>query len=129
ADGNVLWLGQPTHAQAPDKASKQSSAAILGGWTLNKDLSDQPGNFDNRGDSAGGDGQDRRGGGAGRRGGFGGGRRGGFGGDGGGAVDQQRLARMRDALRDIMNPPDHLVIADTGSIIVLTAPDGRTLRL
>lgn len=28
-----------------------------------------------------------------------------------------------------MNPPAHLVIVDTGSMIVVTAPDGRTLRL
>jgi hypothetical protein len=36
---------------------------------------------------------------------------------------------MREAMRDIANPPDHLVIVDTGSMIVLTGPDGRTLRL
>jgi hypothetical protein len=32
-------------------------------------------------------------------------------------------------MRDITNAPDHVVIVDTGSMIVITAGDGRTLRL
>src|SRR5258706_4547993 len=59
--------GYQGYAQTPDTASN----SILGGWTLNKDLSDQP-NSGNRGGDTG-DGQERRGGGGGRRGGFGGG--------------------------------------------------------
>jgi hypothetical protein len=39
------------------------------------------------------------------------------------------MARMRDAMRDVMNPPKHLIITDTGSMIILTGPDGRTARL
>ncbi|HEV3141584.1 MAG TPA: hypothetical protein VGY57_13765, partial [Vicinamibacterales bacterium] len=38
-------------------------------------------------------------------------------------------ARVRDAMRDVMDPPDHLVITETGSMIVLTSADGRTTRL
>jgi hypothetical protein len=36
---------------------------------------------------------------------------------------------MRDAIRDLLQPTDHLVITDTGSIIILTEADGRTTRL
>lgn len=36
---------------------------------------------------------------------------------------------MRDAMGDITNPPEHLVIVDVRSMIILTGPDGRTLRL
>lgn len=59
--------GYQGYAQTPDTATN----SIWGGWTLNKDLSDQP-NFGNRDDGTG-DGRDRREGGGGRRGGLGGG--------------------------------------------------------
>ena len=36
---------------------------------------------------------------------------------------------MRDAMRDITNPSDHLIITQTESMVVLTATDGRTTRL
>jgi len=39
------------------------------------------------------------------------------------------MARMRDAMRDITNPSDHLVITQTESMVVLTGADGRTTRL
>ena len=110
--------------------------AFAGGWTLNKELSDKP---RGRGEQDGQDGERGRGD-QGGRGGRGGGRRGGgmgggfggggFGGGGNNApVDREAMARQRDAMNDILNPPDHLVIADTGSLIVLTGPDGRTMRL
>src|SRR5205085_1172127 len=38
-------------------------------------------------------------------------------------------ARMRDAMRDIVSPPEHLTIVSTDTMIVLTAPNGRTIRL
>lgn len=44
-------------------------------------------------------------------------------------TDHDAMARMRDAMRDLMNPSEHLTIVDTGSMIVLTGPDGRTTRL
>jgi len=53
-------------------------------------------------------------------------------GRGGGAQPQMNpedAARMRDAMRDITNPSDHLVITQTDSMVVLTGADGRTTRL
>ena len=37
--------------------------------------------------------------------------------------------RMRDALRDIMNPPEHLTITEGSSMVILTSGDGRVVRL
>ena len=39
------------------------------------------------------------------------------------------VARMRDAMRDVTNPSDHLIITQTESMVVLTGADGRTTRL
>jgi len=119
-----VWLSIESRAQTVETAS------LAGAWTLNKDLSDQP--PDRGGDRSGGDqgrrgGYGRGGGGGGRRGGFGRGGGGGFG--GGGMPDREAMARTRDAMRDIMNPPDHLVITQTESMVVLTGADGRTTRL
>jgi hypothetical protein len=36
---------------------------------------------------------------------------------------------MRDAMREIMNPPVHLIIVQTETMIIVTGPDGRTTRL
>ena len=41
----------------------------------------------------------------------------------------QETARLRDAMRDILNPPDHLTIVQTESMVIVTGPDGRTTRL
>jgi len=125
---------------APIVAQEKASAAaptLAGGWTRNADLSDAPpggsqqgGDAAGRGDASGGR---HRGGGGG--GGYGGGhgRGGGMGRGGGGAaappMDPDAVARMRDAMRDITNPPDHLIITQSGSMVVLTAADGRTTRL
>jgi hypothetical protein len=113
------WLAVESRAQTADKPS------IAGGWTLNADQSDHPSDRD--GDRAGrrdgGGGYGRRGGG---RGGFGGGR-GGYG--RGMPENAEETARRRDAMRDIINPPTHLVITETESMIVMTSPDGRTTRL
>jgi hypothetical protein len=113
-------------------AQSDRSAAVVGAWTLNKDLSDTPSDQssegrDDGGNSGGGGGGRRRGGGGG---GFGRGGGGGFGG-GQGAVraDPEQAARMRDAMRDVMNPPVHLIIVQTETMIILTGPDGRTTRL
>jgi len=32
-------------------------------------------------------------------------------------------------MRDLMNPPEHLTIVSTESMVILTGPDGRTIRL
>jgi hypothetical protein len=117
-------------APSPAAADKPS---IAGAWTMNKDLSDAP---RDRGDQSGGDRGDRgrRGGYGGRGGGFGGGRGGFGGGMGRGGMQAPRMnpdevARMRDAIRDLTDPSDHLTITETDSIILITGADGRTTRL
>jgi len=122
----IVTLAPPPQAAA-DKPS------LAGAWTMNKDLSDAApsGRDDQSGDDRGA----RRGGYGSRGGGYGGGR-GGFGGGmgrGGGmrapAANPEDMARMRDAMRDLTNPSDHLTITQTDSMIVLTGADGRTTRL
>jgi hypothetical protein len=102
-------------------------ASLAGAWTLNQEQSDQP---------PSGRGEDREGG---RRGGYGGGYGGGGGRGGGGfpgrgaggpgEVDREAMARMRDAMRAVVNPPERLTITETASMIVIVGADGRTTRL
>lgn len=107
--------------------------SLAGAWTLNRELSDQ--SKDAGASGKNGDEHGRSGGSHGRGGGGGGGRVGGFGGRGGGfgmggaGMDPEEAARIRDAMRDIINPPDHLLITQTESMIVITGADGRTTRL
>jgi hypothetical protein len=117
--------------------------SIAGGWTRNADLSDAPagrGQGTDDGDTRGGNGGGNRGGyggghrrGGGGGGGFGGGgygRGGGGGRDaGGGRGNPEEMMRMRDAMRDVTSPSDHLIITQTETMIVLTGADGRTTRL
>ena len=130
-------LAMQVAAQTP--ASTGDKASLVGAWTLNKDLSDQP---PSRGDQSGsGDRSDGSSGGSRRGGGGGGGgygRRGGGGFGGGGmgrngngspSMNPEEMARMRDAMRDITQPSDHLTITQTESMVVLTGADGRTTRL
>jgi hypothetical protein len=126
----VLGLVSPLGA---NRAPAAGGHAIAGAWTLNNDLSDQPG----RDQRDGGTDSGRRGGGrgpggGGRRG--GGGFGGGWGGRGGGrgagaTMNPDDMARMRDAMRDLTSPPSHLTIVETDSMIVITSADGRTTRL
>ncbi len=118
-------------APAALRAQTPPSPSLEGAWTLNKDLSDKPpagreggqGREGHQGGHRGGG----RGGGAGHGGGFGGaGSGGGHGGEGRNPEDVQR---MRNALRDELEAPDHLTIVESGSTIILTAGDGRTTRL
>jgi hypothetical protein len=101
---------------------------VSGGWTLNKELSDAP--VDRSGRSDGGDGgQGSQGRGGGRRaggGGFGGRGRGGA---GQGGPSREDMQRMREAMRELTEASDHLVIADTSSLVIVTGADGRTTRL
>jgi hypothetical protein len=131
----VAVLPGPLAVQAQSPAPGTS---IAGGWTRNTDLSDAPmgrgqqgdDSGRGRGDGSGGGGGRRRGGGGG--GGFGGGGFGGRGGStgrGGPQGNPEDMARMRDAMRDITNPSDHLIITQTDSMVVLTGADGRTTRL
>jgi hypothetical protein len=118
--------------QAPTPAPAPTPESIAGVWTLNKDLSDaRP----ERGEQGGADrGSGRRGGyggrGGGGRGGFGGGGRGmGRGGAAGEPANPETTARMRDAMRDVMDPSDRLTIVQTESMVLITGADGRTTRL
>jgi hypothetical protein len=125
------WSSVPTHAQAADKP-------IVGGWTKNRLASDAPPDARAAGQSGTNDGQ---GGGQAPRGGGGGGGRGGGGRGGGGRggggfgggtssppVDRDAAARLQEAIRDIMNPPDHLIIVQTETMVIMTGPDGRATR-
>jgi len=110
--------------------------SLSGGWTRNADLSDAPTGRGPQGDDSGrGRGDRGDGGGGGRRGGGGGFGGGGFGrggggqGGDGGRGNAEDMARIRDAMRDITNPSDHLIITQTDSMVVLTGADGRTTRL
>ena len=113
--------------------SRAESPSLAGAWTLNSELSDRPNDIGAAGKS--GDDRGGHGGSHGRGGGGGGGRSGGFGGRGGGfgmggaGMDHEEAARIRDAMRDITNPPDRLMITQTESMIVITGADGRTTRL
>jgi hypothetical protein len=117
----VLWPGMAPCAQAQtDKA-----ASLTGAWILNKDLSDHPQDRTSDGREDGARGR-RAGGGRGfGRGGFGGGA-----GRGGGrsAPDPEQAARLRNAMRDLMNPSDRLTVVQTDSLIIITGSDGRTTR-
>jgi hypothetical protein len=118
-----------TASRAP-RAQTPPSVSLEGAWTLNKDLSDKPlsgregeqGRDGHQGGHRGGG----RGGGAGHGGGFGGTGSGGGRAQGGNQEDVQRL---RNALRDELEAPEHLTIVESGSTIILTAGDGRTTRL
>ena len=118
------------HAQTP-----KPNDAIVGAWTLNRNASELPGADGNGAGREGrGDGDEgRRGDGSGRRRGGGSGFGGGFG-RGGGLGNQQpqnqeAMQRMRDALRQEMQPPDHMTIVSSDTTVIITTPDGHTTRL
>jgi hypothetical protein len=125
---SVIGLAAP-RAQTP-AAPASIAPSLTGAWTLNKDLSDKP--------PSGGEGREGREG-QHRGGGSGGGHRGGGGGFGGGGFggagratdgrNPEDVQRQRNALRDEMQPPDHLTITETGPTVIMTAGDGRTTRL
>ena len=112
-----------SRAQAADKVS------LAGAWALNRELSDQPPARE-RGDQRGRGERGQRGRG-GFGGGFGGGGYGGGGGRGAGgrAGDPDEIARMREALRIILQPGDHLTITQSDSMVLITDQDGYTTRL
>jgi hypothetical protein len=129
----AVLLAASMALQAPAPAA--SSSSFVGVWTMNKDLSDARGDQNAGGDDAGRQGDTGGGGGYGRRGGrggFGGGYGGrgmGRGGAGAPTRSPEEMARIRDAMRDVMNPSDRLTIVQTDSMILITGADGRTTRL
>ncbi len=121
----IAAFGEP-HAQQPPA----SAPAIFGAWTLNKDLSDKLPDRSQSSDSGNSGSRSGSGGGYGRGVGGGGRRRGmGGAGSGGGSGNPEDAQRVRDAIRDIMTPPDHITIVQADSLIVVTTQDGRTTRL
>ena len=109
-----------------------SNDAIVGAWTLNKSASDLGAAGDGTGDGREGrDGRDGSGGG-GRRGGGGVGGGVGRGGPGFGnqqAQNQEAMQRLRDALRQELQAPDHMTIVSSATTVIITTPDGHTTRL
>lgn len=130
----AAFLATP-HAQTskPNGAKNDdANSALVGAWTLNKSASE----LGAAGEDGGGDGENgRRGDGSGGRrggGGFGGGF--GRGGGGGGfgnqaAQNQEAQQRMRDALRQEMQAPDHMTVVSSETTVIITTPDGHTTRL
>jgi hypothetical protein len=108
--------------------------SIVGAWTLNKSASDLGGGADSNGDGRDGE-NGRRGDGSGGRRRGGGGFGGGVGRGGGGGFgnqqpqNQEAMQRMRDALRQEMQAPDHMTIVSSDTTIIITTPDGHTTRL
>ncbi len=113
------------------QSATKPNESLVGAWTLNKTASDLGTQGDDaNGQQGGGDNNGNgRYGGRRRGGGFGGG---GFGRGGGGIAqpqDREAAQRMRDALRQEMQPPDHMTIVSTETTIIITTPDGHTTRL
>jgi hypothetical protein len=144
----ALWLSIDSRAQAPTPPAPAASAqtqspaqaspkTIVGAWSLNKDLSDNPSaGRDGSSNNDGSSGSNRSGSGSGSGGGYGGGRggrrgggRNGYGNPGTQQTDPEQAQRMRDALRDLTTPSDHLTITKTDTLVVVTSADGRTTRL
>jgi hypothetical protein len=117
-----------TTAATDTRAQSADKTGIEGAWTLNRELSDAPPSMSGRGESHEGH-QGGYGGYGGRGMGHGGGMGGHGMGGGGTSMDPEQAARLREALHDIVVPPDSLTIVQTESTVVLTAPDGRTTRL
>ena len=114
-----------------DAQTQKANDAIIGAWTLNKNASE----LGVAGEGRDGGEEGRRGDGSGRRRGGGGGVGGGFGRGGGGGFgnqtpqNQEAQQRMRDALRQEMQAPDHMTIVASDTTIIITTPDGHTTRL
>ncbi len=113
-------------------AQTTTAPSIVGAWTLDKELSDQP-QDQAENDGGGSQGRRDRSGGGFRGGGFGGGR-GGFGrggrGDGArGGVDPEAAARVRTAMRDLTTAAERLTIVQAEKLVIVTSQDGRTTRL
>jgi hypothetical protein len=129
----VLLLAVLAASIALQPPPTAAGASLVGAWRLNTDLNDVRSDRGDQGDGRerGDDGGRRGGGYGGGRGGVRGGMRGG-GMRGGGAGRQAKpdeTARMRDAMREITNPPDRLTIVQTGALVIVTGGDGRTTRL
>jgi len=120
--------------QRPTEATNPATSAIVGVWAIDKDTSDLPNRMTSGGPGAGvpaggpGGGMGGAGGGIGGRGGRGGGMPGGIGGFGG-RRDPDEMQRTRRIMADVSTPPDTLTIVQNGAFVILTANDGRSVKL
>jgi hypothetical protein len=115
----ALVMAAPVVAQKADPAQRP---LISGGWTLNRELSTT-----SRGGGADPAARMRSGGG-GLPGGFGiGGMSGGRGG-GGQGPDREEIERRRSLMKEVLEPPKHLVITVEEPIVTFTFTDGRVVR-
>ena len=132
------WAAPATASGAPQDAE----LVLAGSWVLNDELSDDPRGRvgerdDDRARRPGGRGGFGGGtGGFGGPGGFGGRGPGGFGGRGGFGggrdgerPDPERMAGMREAMRDLLSAARRMTIAGDRSEVVLTYDNGRVVRL
>ena len=107
--------------------------AVVGAWTLNKGASELGAAGDTNAQGRDGDnGRNGNGGGGGRRrggGGFGRGGGGGFGGQQQTPEQREAAQRMRDAMRQELQAPDHMTVVLSGTTVIITTPDGHTTRL
>lgn len=110
-------------ARAQDAQAGSGTAGIVGVWTIDKDLSDQPGggrgsDSDKTMGGRSGGGMGGRGGGGMRPGGMGGGRPG----------DRDEMRRSARLMQDLVKPPDGLTIVRDGAAVLFTTDDGRSVR-
>ena len=116
-------------------AAEPASRDLSGSWNLNPALSQVPprGGMEDGTRPTGRVGGGMGGGGAmgGMGGAPGGGRPGGgpMSGGGGGGMDPERMRRTRETMRELMDAPEHLSIANDGNTVVIEAPDGSRERL
>lgn len=99
------WAGPA--GVAASGAEQESELVLAGTWVLNDELSDEAQGRD----------RERRGRGRGR-----------FGGRGGQGPDPERIARMREAMREAMAVTRRVTISGDRSEVVLTLDDGRVVR-
>jgi hypothetical protein len=124
---SAVAAGAIVHAQS-ELAAKSN---LAGAWTLNRDLSDQPGGGYGAGSGNGSGSQGRHGGMGGGGGHMG---RGGMGGGGmgnGGERSQasaEQMAARRDMVRELMTAPTSLTITQSDELVSFTEPDGHTVK-
>lgn len=115
--------------ERPAVTGDAAMSALVGVWTLNKDMSDIPGKSDGKGPGGGPPPGGMGGGmpGGGGRGGMGGGMPPGGGGGRGGDRDEMRRAGR--ITTDLATPAEGLTIVKDGALVMIAAADGRPLKL
>jgi len=123
----VVLTVPATDGRAQARPAPEKLTSLAGAWTINR----HPAAGQPRAPEGRGDGRDGGGRGASRRpsAGVGGGPLGGGPGGLSGRGNREQIARQRDALREITDPPDHLIVTVTESMVILTGPDGQATRL